>query len=505
MSGSIFNADYFVLLGALLLIVGVLTTKFSSRLGVPALVLFIAVGMIVGSDGLGIIYFDNAKYAQLIGIIALVIILFEGGLQTKWSTVKSVAVPSLFLATFGVVLTTTVVAVAAKLVLDVSWLEGFLFGAIVGSTDAAAVFAVLKGQNIRERLGATLEAESGTNDPMAVFLTLSFIQLLLADQPNYLLLAGSFFWQMGVGLVMGLAIGKLAATAINRINLDSSGLYPVFALAFALLTYSITALIGASGLLAVYVAALIIGNADDLTYRQSIFRFNEGFAWMMQILMFMILGLLVFPAQFTFSIMLQGLLLSIILILVARPLAVFLSVIGMKYDFKEKIFLSWAGLRGAVPIVLATFPMLAGITNSQLFFNVVFFVVLTSALIQGSTISHVARWLGLTMAKKVQPSHSLELVSIGKSNAEIIEFVIDEDNVMNGMKLENISFPNQVLVNAIIRDNQLITPTGKTEILANDLLYVLTSRESKKQLKELMEKKKEIVLDEDVKETIGIS
>ncbi|MBU9720908.1 MULTISPECIES: potassium/proton antiporter [Bacillaceae] len=486
-----FNPDYVVLLGALLLIVGVMTTKFSSRLGVPALVLFIAIGMLFGSDGLGLIYFDSAYYAQLIGIIALVIILFEGGLQTKWSTVRPVAFPSLALATLGVITTTVVVAVAAKLILDVSWLEGFLFGAIVGSTDAAAVFAVLKGQNIKQRLGATLEAESGTNDPMAVFLTLSFIQLIQADQPSYVLLAGSFIWQMGIGLLIGLLLGKLASGAINRINLDSSGLYPVFALAFALLTYSVTALIGASGLLAVYVAALIIGNAEDLTYRQSIFRFNEGFAWMMQILMFIILGLLVFPTQlFTLNVMISGILLSVILILIARPLAVFLSIIGMKYTFKEKVFLSWAGLRGAVPIVLATFPMLAGLPNSQMFFNVVFFVVLTSTLIQGSTIAHFAKWLGLTGNKKVESSHSLELVSIGKSNAEIIEFIVDEDSCISGKRINDIDFPDKVLVNAIIRDNNLVTPSGKTKILANDILYVLTSRESKKSIKELIEKRK---------------
>jgi potassium/hydrogen antiporter len=495
--------EYIVLLGALLLIVGVVTTKFSSRLGVPALVLFIAVGMLIGSDGLGIIYFDNAKLAQLIGIVALVIILFEGGLQTKWSTVRSVAVPSLSLATLGVLLTTSVVAVAAKLVLDVSWVEGFLFGAIVGSTDAAAVFAVLKGQNIKARLGATLEAESGTNDPMAVFLTLAFIQLILADQPSILLMVGSFFWQMGVGLLLGLVFGKMATIAINHIKLDSSGLYPVFALAFALLTYSVTALLDASGLLAVYVAALLIGNAEDLTYRQSIFRFNEGFAWMMQILMFMLLGLLVFPHQlFTLSVMAKGLLLSIILIIVARPLAVFISLIGLKYKIKEKIFLSWAGLRGAVPIVLATFPMLAGLPNSQLFFNVVFFVVLTSTLIQGSTISYFARLLGLTGKRKIQSSHSLELVSIGKSDAEIIEFVVDEKSVINGMKLNNIKFPDKVLINAIIRHDELITPTGNTELLSNDILYVLTSRESKRELKELIDEKKEDQHLEKISETI---
>lgn len=397
------NIEHFILLAALLLIIGVLTTKFSTRLGVPALVLFLLVGMIMGSDGLGIIYFNNPELTQLIGIIALVVILFEGGLQTKWSSVKAVAGPSLSLATIGVLITTIVVAVAAKLIFNVSWMEGFLFGAIVGSTDAAAIFAVLKGQNINDRLASTLEAESGTNDPMAMFLTLSLIELMTVDHANVYLLIGSFFWQMGMGLIIGYLLGRFGSFSINKINLDSSGLYPIFTLAFALLTYSVTDLVGASGLLAVYIAALVIGNMD-LTYRHSIFRFNEGFAWMMQILMFIILGLLVFPSQFlSFGIIFKGFLLSLILMFLARPVAVFLSTIKMGFHMKEKIFLSWAGLKGAVPIVLATFPMTMGLENSQLFFNVVFFVVLTSALIQGSTISIFADTLGLNGPEKVEP------------------------------------------------------------------------------------------------------
>ncbi len=294
---------------------------------------------------------------------------------------------------------------------------------------------------------------------------------------------------MGMGLLIGFALGKVATFAINRINLDSSGLYPVFALAFALLTYSVTALIGASGLLAVYVAALVLGNAD-LTYRHSIFRFNEGVAWMMQILMFVILGLLVFPGQlFQLDIMVKGLILSFILILIARPIAVFLSTIGLKFDLKEKIFLSWAGLRGAVPIVLATFPMISGLTNSQLFFNVVFFVVLTSALIQGSTITYIAEKLKLTGSKKETPIHTLELVSIGKANAEVIEVEINEENVLINLSLAEITFPKDVLVNAIIKDGNLITPYGETRIQSGDILYILVSKQSKKELKQMLDQK----------------
>lgn len=486
------NIEYFIFFTAVLLILGVLTTKFSTRLGVPALVLFLLVGMVMGSDGLGLIHFDNPNLTQLIGIFALVVILFEGGLQTKWSSVKAVTVPSLSLATLGVLLTTIVVAVAAKLIFGVTWLEGFLFGAIVGSTDAAAIFAVLKGQNIHDRLSSTLEAESGTNDPMAVFLTLSIIELMTVDNPSYLLLIGSFIWQMGMGLGMGFLLGKFASNAINKINLDSSGLYPIFALAFSLLTYSLTDIIGASGLLAVYIAALVIGNSD-LTYRQSIFRFNEGFAWMMQILMFIILGLLVFPSEFlSLNIIFKGLLLSIILIFIARPVAVFLSTFRMKFNNKEKVFLSWAGLKGAVPIVLATFPMTMGLENSQLFFNVVFFVVLTSALIQGSTISLLAERLGLNGPKKVEAPHSLELVSIGKANAEIIEFEVSETAYITGKMLKDITFPKDVLISAIIRAKDLVTPYGETTIMSGDILYILVSKQKEKELKDFLNRGKEV-------------
>jgi potassium/hydrogen antiporter len=477
------NIDYFILLTALLLIIGVLTTKFSTRLGVPALVLFLMVGMIMGSDGLGLIYFENAKLTQLIGLFALIVILFEGGLLTKWSSVKPVVAPSLSLATMGVLLTTIVVAVAAKLLFDVSWLEGLLFGAIVGSTDAAAIFAVLKGQNIKDKLSSTLEAESGTNDPMAMFLTLSLIEIMTAEKHSYFQLIGSFIWQMGMGLILGYVFGRIASVAINKINLDSSGLYPLFALAFALLTYSLTDLFGASGLLAVYIAALVMGNSD-LTYRHSIFRFNEGFAWMMQILMFIILGLLVFPAQFlNQGIILKGFLLSLILIFIARPVSVFLSTIKMGFGIKEKVFLSWAGLKGAVPIVLATFPMTMGLENSQLIFNVVFFVVLTSALIQGSTISVIAEKLGLNGRKKVEAPHTLELVSIGKANAEMIEFVVGEQAAYIHQSLKEITLPKDSLISAIIRNGDLITPYGDTKIKADDILYILVSKQRIKEIK----------------------
>ncbi|AYC30490.1 potassium/proton antiporter [Paenisporosarcina cavernae] len=488
------ETDTFILLAGILFIAGVITTKFSSRLGVPTLILFLLVGITMGSDVLGIIYFDNALVAQLIGITALVIILFEGGIQTNWSTMKPVIAPSLSLATIGVLITSAIVTVAVKYIIDIDWKEAALFGSIVGSTDAAAVFAVLKGQNIRPKLGATLEAESGSNDPMAVFLTISFIQLITVPDESIWRLIASFFLQMGLGALLGLLMGKIAIFALNKLQLDSSGLYPVFATAFALLTFGLTDFLNGSGLLAVYIAAIMIGNAD-IVHRHSIFHFSEGFAWMMQIAMFVMLGLLVFPSQlFQWKLISSGLLITIILVVVARPIAVFVSTWKMDYTMNEKIFLSWAGLKGAVPIVLATFPLLAGIENNQMIFNVVFFVVLISATIQGSTVTLLASKLGLMGEQKNVPMHSLELVSLGKTDAQIVEYELREDTLIVGQSLSDIPFPSGSLVNAVIRNDELITPGGDTILEAGDFLYILTSKESKPHLKTLLQKKNDTYL-----------
>ncbi|UFJ41403.1 potassium/proton antiporter [Brevibacillus humidisoli] len=476
----LFTVNDAILLFSMLLIIGVLTTKFSSRIGLPSLVFFIAVGMVLSE----FIYYDNAYLTQLFGTLALIVILFEGGLQTKWGYVRKVIAPSLSLATIGVFLTTVIIGAFAKFILDVSWLEGMLFGAIVGSTDAAAVFAVLGNKNIQRKLTSTLEAESGTNDPMAIFLTVALIELIQYPETNYLHLLLDFGWQMGFGLAMGWLMGKLSVWSINKINLDSSGLYPVLSMAFAILTYSSTSVLGGSGLLAVYVMAVMVGNSD-LTYRHSIFRFNEGFAWMMQILMFVLLGLLVFPAQLL-DIIWEGIALSLLLMLIARPIGVFVSMMWMRYSTKEKMFISWAGLRGAVPIVLATYPMLAGLEHSQLLFNVVFFVVLTSALIQGATISPLANKLGLSGEKKTPVPHSLELVSIGKTNAEIIEIEIVEGAKIAGEELRLLRLPQDALVTAVIRGDKLITPRGKTKIHTGDVLYVLVPQNKRQQVKNII-------------------
>ncbi|MEF2966222.1 potassium/proton antiporter [Paenibacillus sp. M1] len=471
--------DYFIILLASLLLIGVFATKFSSRFGLPALVFFIAAGMVLSR----FIYFDNAFIAQLVGTFALIIILFEGGMQTKFATIRPVIKSALSLATLGVVLTAAIVGIGAVYILGVSLEEGLLIGSIVGSTDAAAVFSVLSGKNIKERLTATLEAESGSNDPMAVFLTVTLIEWIQSPDHALSALIFSFMLEMGLGLLLGLAFGWIAVKVINSINFDSSGLYPVIAVAFAILTYGATAAIHGSGLLAVYVMALVLGNSD-LTYRQSILQFNKGFGWIMQITMFTLLGLLVFPEELP-GIMLPGVALSMILMLVARPVSVYASLLFAKFSFKEKTLISWAGLRGAVPIVLATYPLMSGLPNGQLFFNVVFFVILTSTLIQGATISPLAVKLGLVSDTGAQQHSLLELVALGKTKAEINHLHIHAGMKVVGKELQELDLPDEVLVTAVIRGEQIVTPRGNTIIEEGDTLYVLGPKAKRDKIKEI--------------------
>ncbi|WP_100398130.1 potassium/proton antiporter [Bacillus sp. FJAT-44742] len=487
---SNFISDYMVLFIGLILALGVIVTKFSSRLGIPSLIFFIGLGMALGTNGIGFINLTDVEYVQVIGIVALVIILFEGGIHTNWSTVRPVIGTAISLATVTVLLTSVILAFFAYWILDLTLFEAFLLGALVGSTDAAAVFATLKGKNIKARLGAAMEGESGANDPMAVFLTLAAIELITIENNDYLFMVGAFFWQMLFGVVLGLVFGKGASLLINRINIDISGMYPIFAISFAFITYSAAEFSQASGLLAVYVAALVIGNSE-LAYRYTISRFQEGLAWMAQIVMFVILGLLASPQDiFSWYVIWTGLLLSICLMFVARPVAVFISTIGLKYEVNERLFLSWAGLRGAVPIVLATFPIAVGVENSQLFFNVVFFIVITSVLIQGYSINWVAEKLKVTGAKKKFPHHSWELVNIGKANAKLVEFIVSEETDVAGKKVKDIKLPEETVFNALVREERLVDINEHTIVREDDSLYFLIPNEKIEELKKGLARKK---------------
>lgn len=385
--------ETFLLVVGTLLLLSVLASKLGGRLGVPGLLLFLAIGMLAGSDGPGGIWFDNYALAQFIGTLALVSILYSGGLFTRQTAVRPIVWPGLSLATLGVLLTMLLTGVFARWVLDLGWLEALLLGAIVSSTDASAVFGVLRERAVRLRrhLRPLLEFESGTNDPMAVFLTIGLTALLTHPEMSGWQILPMFVQQMVLGLVLGFGFGFGAVWLMRKVRLSFNGLYAVFSVALMLLVFSITAVLGGSGFLAVYVAGVVVGNSD-FPHKTTLLGFHEGIGWLMEIGMFLTLGLLVFPSQLP-AVAPSAVLLALFLMLVARPVAVWLSLPGARFGRNEKAFIAWVGLRGAIPIVLATFPLLAGVESAQKIFNVTFFVVLFSVLVQGTTLPLAARLL----------------------------------------------------------------------------------------------------------------
>ena len=384
----------FIVLSSLI-ILSILTIKLSIRFGIPSLVLFLAIGMLAGSDGLGGIYFDNPALVQSLGVIALTLILFAGGLDTDWAGVRPILWNGLALSTLGVFLTAFFVGLFVSWVQGFSFLEGLLLGAIVSSTDAAAVFMVLRARNARlpRPLTRLLELESGSNDPMAVVLTIAIIRLLTAPTTSFGELLSFFAIQMTVGAAFGIAMGEIMRRTLNSLNLELEGIYPVLSVAMALLTYGLTASLNGSGFLAVYLAGLIM-RRRPFPHQRSLLQFHDGLAWLMQITMFLILGLQVFPGRLI-PIAWAGLLISLFLIFIARPISVYAALALSRLSFREQTLIAWVGLRGAVPIVLATFPLLAGIKQADAIFHLVFFIALTSVLLQGPPISLITRALKL--------------------------------------------------------------------------------------------------------------
>ncbi len=476
-----------ILILATLLLLSILASKVSDRVGVPALLLFLAIGMLAGSDGLGGIYFDNALIAQGVGVLALIIILFSGGLDTNWVSIRPVLGIGVVLALLGVLITALVVGIAACWLLDFSLLEGLLLGAIVSSTDAAAVFSILRarGVSLRGRLQPVLELESGSNDPMAVFLTIALIQLLLDPSLQLIELIPDFFLQMVVGALVGVVVGQLSLQLINRIQLGFEGLYPVLAVTIALLTYGLAGSLGGSGFLAVYLAGLILGN-EEFIHRRSLLRFFDGLAWLMQIAMFLTLGLLVFPSRLPVVIV-PGTLIAAILIFVARPLGVFSSLIFSRLNLNEKAFVAWVGLRGAAPIVLATFPMLAGISRSETLFNLVFFVVLTSILLQGPSIPLVARWLRVAGPVKTGRGDPIEPSPAGGFNRQLRELSILPGSPYDGRRIVELGLPEEFLVVLIDRDEDYVVPSGGSEIRTGDRLLVISDEPGYQQVRKASE------------------
>lgn len=392
-------SEQLILIGALLLFISIVISKTSHRLGIPSLVSFLLIGMLAGSEGIGGIYFDNPNITQLIGIIALVFILFSGGLSTKWTDVKPILWKGAILSTAGVLITTIAVGLFISWITGFSLIESFLIGSIISSTDAAAVFSIFRSGNLglKNNIEPILELESGTNDPMAYFMTTTLIFLILNPTTSFWSTILLLVQSIGLGVILGVIFGKGMVKFINGIKLHVQGLYPVLTIALSFLTFSVTYFVGGNGFLSVYIAALILGNSHFINKKVQI-QFYDGMAWLMQIIMFLTLGLLVFPSQIV-PVIGIGILVSIFLILVARPLAVFLCLSPFKVALKDKVFISWVGIRGAVPIIFATYPIVAGISSANMIFNIVFFITLTSALIQGSTIHILAKHLGLTTVK----------------------------------------------------------------------------------------------------------
>jgi potassium/hydrogen antiporter len=472
------SAENILLAFSILLFISIIASKTSFKFGIPALILFLIVGMLAGSDGPGGIIFDDPEVAQFLGIVALTFILFSGGLDTKWESIKPVVRTGLALSTLGVLITAVSVGLFTSWLLDLSTLEGLLLGAIVSSTDAAAVFSILRSRRVglKGRLRPLLEFESGSNDPMAYFLTISIITLMQDKDASGWMLVMNFFVSMALGAVCGYIFGKLMTWIINNIHLDVEGLYPVLILSLVFFTFSFTDLIKGNPFLAVYISAIILGN-NNLIHKKSLMKFYDGQAWLMQIVMFITLGLLVFPSRIV-PIIPQGILISLFLIIVARPIAVFVSLIRADgLNFRKKLFLSWVGLRGAAPIVFATYPLLAGVSKADTIFNLVFFISGTSVLLQGTTLPVMARLLHVAVPEKVRRKFPLDIEIKDNFSSELIELDIAPDSPVVGRHVVDLKLPASALIVLIHREGKYFTANGETLIEPNDHLLVMADNQ----------------------------
>jgi len=482
--------EYILLGGALLIFLSVLSSKISDRFAIPSLLLFLIIGMCAGEEGLGGIQFHSHWAAEAIGITALIFIIFTGGLNTDWKDIEPVLAPGLVLSTVGLLLTAGFVGFFAVILLNVSPLEGFLMGSVLSSTDAAAVFSIFRSRSIglKGGLRQLLEFESGSNDPMAVFLTLGIISLMQTQQPVISLIP-VFFMEMGAGLILGILFSRATLFIIKKIDFPYEGLYPPFTLAMVALTYSITNILHGNGFLAVYIVGIMLGSSH-FVYKKAMINFYEGLAWLMQIVMFLALGLLVMPSGLLPCIV-PGFLIAAVLIFFARPLSVFISLIGFDMSIPKKLMISWVGLRGAAPIVLATFPLLAGVPNAGFLFNIVFFVVLTSILIQGVSVAFVANLLKVSIPAKNIRRHPLELERCEAIDAMLTDVIVPYESSLVGKTINDLHMPGGGLVVLIAREDKYMIPSGRTVLKGADVLLVLAKSKDLNFLKNIISQVKE--------------
>ena len=469
------TTENILLVGSILLLVSVLLGKTSYRFGVPALLLFLTIGMLAGSEGIGGINFHDPKITQFIGIVALNFILFSGGLDTNWTSVKPILWQGVILSTIGVMLTATIVGGFVYWITDFTFFESMLLGSIVSSTDAAAVFSILRSKSLalKYKLRPTLELESGSNDPMAYVLTIVFLTLVVNQDQNIVEVLPMFFQQMILGALAGFGFGKLSKVIINRIKLDYEGLYPVLVIALMFITFAATDFVGGNGFLAIYICGIYLGN-HDLIHKRTTLKMYDGLAWLMQIVLFLTLGLLVFPSEIL-PVSGIGMLISGFLIVVARPISVFITLIFFKMKLRRRLFISWVGLRGAVPIVFATYPLLAGIEKADMIFNIVFFIAVTSVLFQGTTIPIVAKWLKVDLPVQSKPIITHDNLEYEIPRTVMRKFQIDPSCPVVNKQIVDIDFPETATIALIKRNNEYLTPTGSTIIKAGDALVVLAT------------------------------
>jgi cell volume regulation protein A len=476
-----------ILVAGALLALGILATLLAGRLRVPGLVLFLLLGMIIGSDGLGLIQFDDPELTGTIGVVALSLILFEGGLAAGWDEVRPVLGVGISLATVGTALTAAITGLAAYFILRLDPAEALLLGSVVAATDSAAIFSVLRGSTLGRRLARTLEAESGLNDPVAIVLVLGAIELVRTPAFDAFDLVLLVAIELAIGAVVGLALGRLAVAAFQRAGFATSGLYPVASIAVAALTYGAADVLGGSGFMAVYLAGLALGSGN-IPASRTIGDFHDGVAWVSQIVLFLTLGLLVFPHQLV-DIAPEALLVTAALVLLARPIAAIVATRVGRFTLREALLVGWAGLRGAVPVVLATFPVTAGLPQADRLFNIVFFVVLVSALLQGATFEPLARVLGLTGKSPALPRQPLvEVGTIRRLGAEVLEYPVSRDDAVVGRVVNELGLPREALVSFVVRRNEALLPRGSTQIEAGDRLHILVRAPVREQVRELFER-----------------
>jgi cell volume regulation protein A len=475
-----------ILVAAALLAAGIGASLLASRIRLPGLLLFLALGMAIGSDGLGWIDFNNYELARTIGVVALALILFEGGLTAGFDEIRPVLRGALSLAILGTIGTAVICGFAAAWLFDLSTLEGMLLGAIISSTDGAAIFALLRESRLRRRLARTLEGEAGFNDPVAVLLVIGFIEWTQQDDYGVLDMALLFVREMGIGAAVGIAVGMLAVPGLRNARLASPGLYPVATLATAGLAYGGAATLHGSGFLAAYLAGLVLGSAR-IPAKQTVIVFHEGLAWVAQIVMFLALGLLVFPSQLG-DVWLEGTALALVLVFIARPLTAALATAFEPFTAGERLVLGWAGLRGAVPVVLATFPVIEGLDPNKTFFNIVFFAVVISTLLQGGTVEWLASRLGVTTSEPAIPRPLMETGTVRRLGAEIVEYPVGEDDAIVGQLVRALGLPRDALLSVIVRGEEALLPRGSTRIEAGDRLHVMVREEVAGDMPDLLER-----------------